>query len=88
MKLKITRAPTALPTVRADGGAIIESEHEVLLRFYFDSPPLPGQEGDWTDGTPEEEKVVVRELVASVSLSPAAARRLHRLLGRLTHVGG
>ena len=85
MKLKLTQAPAAMSTLRVDGAAVIESDHEVLIRFYFDSPPLPGEPGDWDDSSPDE-LVVVREIVASMSLSPPAARGLYKSLKDLAHV--
>ena len=49
MRMRITQAPGALPTLRADGAAVIETEHEVLVRFYFDAPPYPDEEGESAD---------------------------------------
>ena len=85
MKVRLARAPAAMSTVRVDGAAVIASEHEVLIRFYFDSPPLPGESGDWDDSSPDD-MVVVREIVASMSLSPHAARGLFKSLKGLAHV--
>ena len=85
MKLRVTRAPQAMSTLRVDGAAVLESEHEVLVRFYFDSPALPGTEGDWADSAPDE-MVIEREVVASISLSPVAARALYESLKDLAHV--
>ena len=85
MKLRVTQAPAAMSTLRVDGAAVLESEHEVLIRFYFDSPPLPGMDGDWAESAPDE-MVIVREIVASLSLSPIAARGLYESLKDLAHV--
>ena len=86
MKMRVTQSPGALP-LRADGAVVTESEHEVLVRFYFDSPAHP--EGVWelSDGPPEV-RVIAREIVATVSLSPGATRQLHKTLGGTSHVAG
>lgn len=76
MRMRITQAPGALPTLRADGAAVIETEHEVLVRFYFDAPPYP----DEGDESADEPLAWVREIVASISLSPEGAHDLHRTL--------
>lgn len=76
MKVRITQAPGALPTLRADGAAVIETEHEVLVRFYFDAPPYPDEEGESADEPP----AWVREIVASISLSPEGAYGLQQSL--------
>lgn len=72
LNVRIPQASAALPPLRADGAAVIESEHEVLVRFYFDSPPFPGLEGAWTDDVDADDRVVEREIVATLSLSPQA----------------
>ena len=82
MKLKVIQAPGALPTLRADGAAVIASEHEVLVRFYFDAPPYPSEQNEMA-GEESPEVIVVREVVATVSMSPAGAHGLFKTLERL-----
>jgi hypothetical protein len=83
MKMRIIQAPGALPTLRADGAAVIATQHEVLVRFYFDAPPYP----DEADESLDEPRAWVREIVASISLSPEGAHALHETLESLADDG-
>jgi hypothetical protein len=84
MKLKITQAPGALPTLRADGSVVSATKHEVLIQFYFDSPEPPEGAIVWTDSEDvlSGEHVILREIVASVSLSPPGVHALYESLRR------